>query len=82
MQRFPCPWCGPRDEVEFHYGGDAGRSRPGREASDADWARYLHGRSNAQGPARELWVHADGCGRWFVLSRDTVSHAVHGSAPP
>ena len=19
----PCPWCGPRDEIEFHYGGQA-----------------------------------------------------------
>ena len=23
MQLIPCPWCGPRDEVEFHYGGQA-----------------------------------------------------------
>ncbi|RUZ92182.1 sarcosine oxidase subunit delta, partial [Mesorhizobium sp. M7A.F.Ca.US.006.01.2.1] len=21
MQLFPCPFCGPRDETEFHYRG-------------------------------------------------------------
>ncbi|MDQ3577662.1 MAG: sarcosine oxidase subunit delta, partial [Actinomycetota bacterium] len=23
MQLIPCPWCGPREEAEFHYGGQA-----------------------------------------------------------
>ncbi|MGZ8625813.1 MAG: sarcosine oxidase subunit delta, partial [Actinomycetota bacterium] len=23
MLLIPCPWCGPRDEVEFRYGGQA-----------------------------------------------------------
>ena len=23
MQLIQCPWCGPREEVEFHYGGQA-----------------------------------------------------------
>ena len=23
MMLIPCPWCGPRDETEFHYGGQA-----------------------------------------------------------
>ena len=23
MQLIPCPWFGPREEVEFHYGGQA-----------------------------------------------------------
>ncbi|RUX65781.1 sarcosine oxidase subunit delta, partial [Mesorhizobium sp. M7A.F.Ca.US.014.04.1.1] len=27
MQLFPCPFCGPRDETEFYYGGDAGNAR-------------------------------------------------------
>ena len=24
MQLFPCPFCGPRPETEFHYGAEAG----------------------------------------------------------
>jgi sarcosine oxidase delta subunit len=23
-----CPWCGPRDEAEFHYGGQSGVAYP------------------------------------------------------
>ena len=30
MLLITCPWCGPRDETEFHYGGQAGRGLPGR----------------------------------------------------
>jgi sarcosine oxidase, subunit delta len=81
MQIFPCPWCGARPDAEFRYAGDAGKPRPPREASDAEWARYLYLRGNTRGAARELWVHAGGCGRWLVLNRDTVTHVV-GSAEP
>ena len=28
MQLIECPWCGPREEVEFHYGGQAHVSYP------------------------------------------------------
>jgi sarcosine oxidase subunit delta len=29
MLLIECPWCGPRDEIEFSYGGEAHRVRPG-----------------------------------------------------
>ena len=86
MQHFPCPWCGPRSEGEFRYAGDAGVKRPERAADDkaADdkaWAEYVYFRKNAKGPDRELWIHTAGCGRWFVLTRDTLTHVVTGSEP-
>jgi sarcosine oxidase subunit delta len=81
MQQFPCPWCGMRAEGEFRYAGDAGVKRPDRAADDKAWAQYLYFRGNAKGPAKELWIHIGGCGRWFALSRDTVSHEVAGSEP-
>lgn len=81
MQQFPCPWCGSRAEIEFRYAGDAGMQRPDRSVDDKTWAQYLHFRRNAKGPAKELWIHIGGCGRWFVLSRDTVTHAVDRSEP-
>ena len=28
MQLIPCPFCGPRSESEFHFGGDVGNVRP------------------------------------------------------
>ena len=63
MQQFPCPWCGKRAEMEFRYAGDAGVKRPERSADDKTWAQYLHFRKNAKGSAKELWIHAAGCGR-------------------
>ena len=81
MQQFPCPWCGNRSEIEFRYAGDAEVRRPDRTADDKAWAHYLHFRRNAKGPAKELWIHIGGCGRWFALSRDTVTHEAAGSEP-
>lgn len=79
MQLFPCPFCGPREETEFHYGGEAGKARPepAEGVSDADWAGYLHYQANPKGPSREVWVHL-ACGEFFVMTRDTVSHRVIG----
>jgi heterotetrameric sarcosine oxidase delta subunit len=78
MLRIACPWCGPRDEVEFRYGGQAHIVRPADPAalSDAEWADYLFMRDNPKGVFAERWVHAAGCRRWFNALRDTVSHAV------
>ena len=71
-----CPWCGPRDEVEFRYGGQADVAYPGdpEQLSDREWSRYLFYRANPRGASRERWVHQHGCRRWFTAVRDTVSH--------
>jgi sarcosine oxidase subunit delta len=78
MLLIPCPWCGPRDEVEFRYGGEAHIARPEHpeELDDAAWADYLHMRANPKGALAERWVHITGCGRWFNLLRDTLSHRI------
>ncbi len=83
MLLIPCPWCGPRAEPEFQYGGEpAARPGPAAEVSDAAWADYLYARRNDKGAHREMWCHAGGCGQWFVMQRDTVTHAVLSTAPP
>jgi sarcosine oxidase subunit delta len=76
MLLVPCPWCGPRPEVEFRYGGQAGVAYPEdpEAADDAEWAEYVFMRDNPKGPFRERWVHSAGCRRWFVAIRDTVTH--------
>jgi sarcosine oxidase subunit delta len=81
MQLIPCPWCGERAEPEFVCGGEP-VARPPLSVDDAGWADYLYLRTNTKGVHREVWCHAGGCGQWFVLTRDTVTHAVHGSAAP
>ncbi|WP_211250240.1 sarcosine oxidase subunit delta [Fodinicurvata fenggangensis] len=77
MQRFSCPFCGPRDETEFFYGGEAGNERPepAENISPVRWAQYLHMEKNEKGRAREIWVHLT-CGEFFVMERDTVTHEI------
>ena len=89
MLLIACPWCGPRDEVEFAYGGEAHRVRPEQPADvPADrWADYLFMRTNAKGLHLERWVHAHGCRRWFNVARDTTTERIHavyraGERPP
>ena len=82
MQIFPCPFCGPRDETEFHFAVEAGHPRPepAETVSDADWAAYLYAASAPKGEAREVWLHLT-CGEYFLLTRDTVSRAILASDP-
>lgn len=78
MLIIPCPWCGNRDEIEFHCGGQAHIARPAEpdRLDDAAWADYLFMRDNAKGRHAERWVHNAGCRRWFNLIRDTTSHRI------
>jgi sarcosine oxidase subunit alpha len=76
MLLITCPWCGPREQTEFHYGGqaDVPYPRAPQSLSDADWARYLFVRENPRGPFAERWVHNAGCRRWFDAVRDTSTN--------
>jgi sarcosine oxidase, subunit delta len=89
MLLIECPWCGARDETEFHYGGEAHIARPAEpeKLSDAEWAQYLFMRNNPKGRLAERWMHAQGCRRWFNAVRDTVTHEIRavykmGEKPP
>ncbi|TMG87150.1 MAG: sarcosine oxidase subunit delta [Betaproteobacteria bacterium] len=77
----PCPWCGPRNQVEFTYGGDATIKRPASDAPEAVWVDYVYVRDNPCGPHDELWLHSAGCLRWFKVRRDTRTHDILASAP-
>jgi heterotetrameric sarcosine oxidase delta subunit len=77
-----CPWCGPREEHEFRYGGQAHLSYPGSDGDDAAWAKYLYVRDNPAGPFAERWVHSAGCRQWFNVVRDTTTHRITGSYLP
>ncbi len=77
MLQIHCLWCGQRDEKEFTYGGDAHVSRPSFNVSEEEWAAYLFNRDNPKGIHYERWVHSFGCGRWFNMARDTVTHVIY-----
>jgi sarcosine oxidase, subunit delta len=75
MQIFFCPFCGPRDEIEFHYVGEPkARPEPAGSTSDAAWADYLWFNANAKGVAHEVWLHLT-CMQMFVMTRDTALNA-------
>ena len=83
MLLIPCPWCGPRAEIEFRYGGQAHVAYPADPAAvdDAAWADYVFMRDNPKGPFAERWVHAAGCRRWFNVVRDTLTNELSASYP-
>ena len=76
MQLIPCPWCGPREEAEFHYGGQAHVAYPEDPSalSDEEWAKFVFFRENPSGPFAERWSHSAGCRRWLNAVRDTRTH--------
>jgi heterotetrameric sarcosine oxidase delta subunit len=80
MHIFACPFCGPRVETEFSFAAEAGKTRPepAAEVSAVIWAKYLHANANPKGATREIWVHLT-CGEFFLMERDSVTHAVAGS---
>ena len=80
MQLFPCPFCGPRPETEFHVAGDLGNLRPeGFLGVSADiWSAYLFSHNNPKGETKEIWKHLT-CMEVFTMTRDTVSHEVISS---
>ena len=78
MLLIPCPYCGERNEAEFHYGDQAHIARPEQPQNldEAEWGRYVYMRENHKGLYLERWVHQAGCGKWFNCLRDTVSSEV------
>lgn len=79
--RINCPCCGPRDNGEFAYLGDATLARPeSMNATIEQMTAYVHDRDNPAGAHRELWYHASGCRSWLVVQRDTRTHEIAGVA--
>jgi sarcosine oxidase, subunit delta len=78
MLLIACPFCGPRDEIEFRCGGQSHVARPGPAADVGDeaWRDYLFTRTNPKGLHFERWVHGAGCGQWFNIVRDTATHEI------
>lgn len=80
MQIFTCPFCGERNETEFHFVGEAGKVRPATsgEISESEWARYLYAQRNDLGSTREIWIHLP-CQELFLMERDSMTMGVRGT---
>jgi len=82
MLLIACPWCGPRSQIEFTYGGDATVRRPAPEAQQAAWVDYVYLRDNPRGAHDERWLHSAGCRQWFNVRRDTRTHEIVATSRP
>ena len=78
-----CPYCGPRPETEFSYGGQAHVSYPEdpHALTDLEWAEYLFYRDNPKGEFDERWAHVAGCRKWFNAVRDTRTYEFAATYP-
>ena len=78
MLLIECPYCGAREESEFHQGGEAHIERPKDpdKLTDEQWADYLFMRGNTKGVYLERWVHRHGCRRWFNVARNTHTNEI------
>jgi len=77
-----CPYCGPRDLIEFSYQGDANRTRPDRVSMDVPaWNTYIYDRVNTAGDHAEFWQHSGGCRMYMRVVRSTLTHAITSVEP-
>ena len=82
MLTLTCPYCGVNaEEAELSPGGEAHLKRFGPDSSDEQFEGYLFARKNPKGVHFERWRHAHGCGKWFLVARDTAMLEVFGSYP-
>ena len=82
MLRIPCPHCGPRDEAEFRYRGDATTRRPAADADREAFASYVFTRSNPAGWHVEWWHHVHGCRRVLKVVRHMLTHDIAAVGQP
>jgi sarcosine oxidase subunit delta len=76
-----CPYCGPRDLVEFTYQGDGTRTRPDPASTDqAAWNAYVYDRPNPAGDHTEIWQHHGGCRAHLTVVRSTLTHKISSVA--
>ena len=89
MLTLECPYCGIKAcETELSPGYEAHLKRFGPGSSDEDFEDYMFARKNPKGVHFERWRHANGCGKWFHVARDTTtlevfaSYSAQTTAPP
>jgi len=81
MIRIDCPFCGPRDHLEFAYGGDGSIVHPPLGAPPQEWYDAVFLRRNIAGVQKETWQHVHGCRTWLLVERNTLTHEIHSVEP-
>lgn len=73
MLLIECPWCGPRNQIEFEYVGPL-LKRPDRQVSVSEWVAFVYQRKNPKGDYDELWQHCGGCREFVTVRRNTITN--------
>ena len=81
MLLIPCPFCGPRAEIEFAYGCAAEAAPDATGRSDLAELDQIFNRKNPRGVQVELWQHVSGCRSWINVARNTQTHEIVGCEP-
>ncbi len=83
MMVINCPFCGPRNEPEYTYGGQAHVAYPESpdQLTDDEWGQYLFYRDNPRGTHAERWRHSAGCRKWFNVIRTTHTYVISAVYP-
>lgn len=76
-----CPHCGPREALEFAYGGET-TQRATDTSGERAFTDYLYYRVNILGWQTEWWLHRDGCRAWFLAERHTSTNEVRSTWVP
>ncbi|MEM6487039.1 MAG: sarcosine oxidase subunit delta [Pseudomonadota bacterium] len=76
MMQIHCPFCGPRDQDEFVYVGNASVVYPPLDAPREVWCDAVFYHDNPRGWVHELWQHVHGCRSFLVIVRHTVTHEI------
>jgi len=71
-----CPFCGPRAENEFVFGGSSADNCEVATENTTALTDYLYFRNNPKGWNIEYWVHRHGCQSWLEVERHTVTHEI------
>lgn len=76
-----CPNCGPREALEFVFGGETSE-RAGPASTDRELAASLAFRRNGSGWQTERWFHQSGCRTWFLAERHATTNEVRRTYRP
>lgn len=77
-----CPNCGPRNSAEFAYFGET-KPRPDVNETDLPaWSSYLYMKRNPAGWTTEHWYHREGCRKFLVAERHTVTNEIRSTTMP
>ncbi len=79
MHQINCPWCGPRDENEFSYQGDANCRIATQSKAPEEIEDLLYFRPNPKGLHKEYWHHVSGCRQYIIVERHTLTHEIRSA---